>query len=302
MKNIKIVFVYCFLTLILLITNFTQIAAQETNGYTLSPTTNTVYIEAETSKTYSFSITNNENVETSMMFGIYETNDKAVILQDEASQISSKWIKLINPSSIILKPFETKEIQYQINIPQNAPQTLLKSTILIEVSTEFAEASYQFQMNIPYIINFIPTRILDSEAGNKINISKVQDSLSLLNRNSVQFSIQNKTSQNSYSKPIVYIQVLNTNNVTIYSKILNEGAKELINSNELSYNENFEIPIDILNDFGTYTIEVMAVDVLSEATVVSKTSFINIPYYYLIFLVVLIFSVIKALQFRQKKP
>lgn len=264
------------------------VSAQEIKGFTMSPTGRIVELDPINSRQHSIMITNNEDIPVLIETEVFETKNNTEILESPNEQISSIWIEFQTENSFNLEPQETKEIIYTINLPALLPQTLLQSTIFLNVNTyNDSSDSYSFLIKIPHLINFIPIKESNSTL-NSIEILNQPSSQTFNNSNSIKFLIQNEDTVDSFTKPIVYFQVLNLDSKPIYSKILNEGAANLVNKDSQEFEESFSIPYDFLNDLGTYTIEIMVVDSISNSRQVIKTSFTNIPYYYFLIAVCLI--------------
>lgn len=274
--------------------------AQAIKGFTLAPTGNIIPLEHQISNEYRIYLTNNEDVEVQINSEIFETNNNDEILEDPFQQISSLWIKIISEREFSLAPGQSKEIVYAVNFPEDIPQILLQSTIFLNVNTfDSATDSYKFLIKMPYLITFVPVSE-SNQSSTLIEVLKQPNNLTFTNSNSIEFKISNSIKNNSFTKPIVYFQVLNNYSIPVYSEILNEGARAIVNDGEITFAKTFNVPSDLLKDIGNYTIEIMSVDSISMQKTVVKTSFTNIPAYYVAIIAVIAMLMIFVLRKRKR--
>lgn len=212
------------------------------------------------------------------------------IINSSITESNSKWVSISEINQII-DSGEDQRIEFTLNIPRETnPGVYYKYIQVNFINENNSLLSYTLGYNLNIIIDSLFTK----DFGNTISSINVNQKLLIEESQKLYLTINN-ASPNTFTRPLVNINLLSPTGVMVNSKVLNDSLSILDAPN--MYEIELDIPNTGIFNIGQYTIQILVTDTLSGKSIYKNLTFFYIGKSYLIIFLVTLVAAILIIKF-----
>jgi len=275
-------------------------------GLEISPANAEYHAKPGDKLTGSFNIKNNDIADANITIGVGESLSNPIV-NNPGSDSIIKWFNIEAPQDFSLKAGQSHKVQFNITVPQTAPNKVFKPIITISIKDKLL-TNNATGATLKEIIPFQMIILINGSGkfDNNINIDNFAANNRFLFTSNAQFNLTiSNLNPYVYSKPIIYFHILNPVKDIVNQQTFNDNLKALQLSDKLNETINADVPFNAFKDIGEYTADVLVIDTVTNKSSSKEIKFYFIPYYVLaipiVILILLIAIVILKKRSKKKK-